>query len=185
MFQTFVVFHDKTWYLFEMCVTRLLPASECGPAQAEPSLVSGNTLGLLYRVLREVLPRGNPRSVDRKCAGRNAKSVKGRSPDRQDILWWPSQYAEAKAVLESPRVPAGTVAMSLSGRIRQRRLSSTTGVHDHGMYTRSAAERERSARSRANVVRPRLRVSGQGVASESKTILVAEVRCSRSSEEVE
>jgi hypothetical protein len=52
------------------------------------------------------------------------------------------------------------------------------------MYTRSTAERERSASGRTNS-RPRSRVSEQGVTTEFKTIPGAEVRCSRSSAEVE
>jgi len=169
-----------------MCVTKLLLASECrfGDVPCR-SLVSENTERSLYRVLREPMAsRGATRSVDRECIGRNALSVKGSSPDRQLFSWWPSQYEEAKAVSKSPRVRYGTAMVSPPGRTLQRRPFDTTGVLDHGMYTRPAAERERSATSRAMCVRPRLRVSGQGVMSKSKTILVAEVRCSRSSEEV-
>jgi hypothetical protein len=52
------------------------------------------------------------------------------------------------------------------------------------MYTRPAAERERSARSRTTEARPGSRASEQGVMPEFKAILPAEVRCARSSEEV-
>lgn len=165
-----------------MCVTKLPLAGGCGPK--DPSPVRGNTYGSRYRVLRAVPPRGGPRSVDRECAGRNAISVKGLSPDKQSVLWWPSQYAEAKAISSGPRVPVGTAAVSPSGRTLQRRPLGTTGVLDHGMYTRSTAERERSASGRTNS-RPRSRVSEQGVTTEFKTIPGAEVRCSRSSAEVE
>lgn len=51
------------------------------------------------------------------------------------------------------------------------------------MFRRPAAERERSARGRATI-RPRLRVSEQGVTTEFKTIPRAEVRCLHSSGEV-
>jgi hypothetical protein len=52
------------------------------------------------------------------------------------------------------------------------------------MHRRPAAERERSARGQANDVRPRPKVSEQGVTTKFKTIPQAEVRCSHSSEEV-
>jgi hypothetical protein len=167
-----------------VCVTRLLLTSECWAGQPAHSLVSENTERSLYRVLRVALPRGSPRSVDRECAGRNAKGVKGSSPERQFFPWWPSHYTEAKATSKGLRVPCRTGAQSGSSSALQRNPFGTTGVLDHGMYTRPAVERERSVASRANDVRPRLRVSGQGVMSESKTILEAEVRCSRSSGEV-
>ncbi len=168
-----------------MCVTPLLLTSECRPGQPDRSLVGGDTERSLYRVLRAVLSRGSPRSVDRECAGRNASSVKGLSPERQAVLWWPSQYEEAKAIPKGPRVcSVQTAVASPPGRALQRRPFDTTGVLDHGMYTRPAVERERSVASRAIEARPRLRASGRGVASESKAILAAEVRCSRSSGEV-
>jgi hypothetical protein len=168
-----------------MCVTRLLLTSECRSGKPGRSLASGNTERSLYRVLRAALPRGSPRSVDRECAGRNASSVKGSSPDKHAVTWWPSQYEEAKAVSKGPRDRVRSAEVSPSGRTLQRRPFGTTGVQDHGMHTRPTAERERSVLSRANAVRPRLRVSGQGVTSKSKTILGTDVRCSRSSEEVE
>jgi hypothetical protein len=168
-----------------MCVTKLLLTSECRPGDVpDRSLVSGNTERSLYRVLR-FAPRGAERSVDRECAGRNAKSVKGPSPDKQYFPWWPSQYEEAKAAPESVRVPRWTVVESVSDSTRQRPDFGTTGVQDHGMHTRPAAERERAARSRTETVRPRSRVGGQGVTSKSTpTILRAAVRCAHSSEEV-
>ena len=44
-----------------------------------------------YRVLRG-LSRGSLRSVDRECAGRNASCVKGSSPVKHPVPWWPSKY---------------------------------------------------------------------------------------------
>jgi len=164
---------------FCLCVTMLLLASGCG-SRAKALVLSPvckNTFGLQYRVLREPrASRGAPRSVDRKCVGRNALSVKGLSPDNRVFMWWPSKYAVAKAASFTRRGLCWPI---------QRRVSGTTGVLDHGMYTRSAVERERSASGRIKVVRPRSRVSGQGVMSKSKTIPDAEVRCLHSSEEVE
>lgn len=168
-----------------MCVTKLLLTSECRLGDVPSrSLVSGNSERSLYRVLRPA-PRGAGRSVDRECAGRNATSVKGPSPDKHSFPWWPSQYVEAKAAPGSARVPSGTAVESVSYSTRQRADFGTTGVQDHGMYTRPAAERERAARSRTKKVRPRSRVGGQGVTSKSApTILPAAVRCAHSSEEV-
>jgi hypothetical protein len=166
-----------------MCVTRLLLTSGSGGrAAGRRSPASGNTFGSLYRVLRGS-SRGALRSVDRECAGRNAKSVKGPSPDNQSFPWWPSQYEEAKAASNATRTFSRVAPRILAER-GQRLAFDTTGVQDHGMYTRPAAERERSARSRTTGIRPRSRASEQGVMSEFKAILPAEVRCARSSEEV-
>ena len=123
--------------------------------------------GSQYRVLRAAVPRGTPRSVDRNCAGRNATSVKGLSPDKQLFPWWPSYYEDAKATPEATLVVA----------------AGTTGVRDHGMYRRPAAERLRSARGRAATTGPGPRVEGQGVAAKFATIPRAEVRCLHSSDE--
>ena len=164
-----------------MCVTKLPLTSGCGPKS--PSPVCGNTFGSQYRVLRG-LSRGRLRSVDRKCAGRNAYGVKGSSPDRQLVPWWPSQYGEAKAISTGPRDQWRSAMVGVQRRTSQRRPVGTTGVLDHGMYTRSTAERERSVLGRITKLRPRSRVSEQGVKSEFKTIPDTEVRCSRSSEEV-
>ena len=165
-----------------MCVTKLLLTSGGGGrATSRRSPASGNTFGSLYRVLRGS-SRGALRSVDRECAGRNAKSVKGPSPDNQSIPWWPSQYQEAKATSNATRTLSRVAPRVLAER-EQRLAFDTTGVQDHGMYTRPAAERERSARGRATH-RPRFRVSEQGVTTEFKTIPRAEVRCLHSSEEV-
>ncbi len=166
-----------------MCVTKLLLTSGCSDrATGAPSPASGNTFGSLYRVLRGS-SRGALRSVDRECAGRNASSVKGSSPDNQVFPWWPSQYEEAKAASRATRVPAGTAPRLLTER-GQRLARDTTGVQDHGMSTRPAAERERSARSRTTFVRPRSRADEQGVTPKFQAILPAEVRCARSSGEV-
>lgn len=167
--------------VYLMRVTRLLLTCGCG--SREPSPVGGNTLGSPYRVLRES-PRGALRSVDRECAGRNAASVKGSSPVNQAVTWWPSHYEEAKAASNTRRVPCRTAGRGAQRTSRLRRVKDTTGVHDHGMYTRPAAERERSARSRTTAAQPGSRASEQGVTTEFKAILQAEVRCSRSSEEV-
>lgn len=164
-----------------MCVTRLLLTSGCG--SREPSPAGGNTYGSPYRVLRGS-SRGASRSVDRECAGCNAPSVKGSSPDRHSVTWWPSQYGEAKAASNATRASLSEAApLTLTGR-EQRLAFDTTGVQDHGMYTRPAAERERSVRSRTTAAIPRSRASEQGVTSEFKAILGTEVRCARSSEEV-
>lgn len=110
------------------------------------------------------------------------KCVKGSSPDKLSFPWWPSQCTEAKAASNATRVPAGAAPLFLTDRV-QRLAFDTTGVLDHGMYTRPVAERERSAWSATNT-RPRSRASEQGVTSKFKAILRAEVRCFHSSEEV-
>ena len=169
--------------VYLMCVTKLLLTSGSGGrAAGRRSPASGNTFGSLYRVLRGS-SRGALRSVDRECAGRNAKSVKGPSPDNQFFPWWPSQYEEAKAASNATRALSRVAPRVLTER-GQRLAFDTTGVQDHGMYTRPAAERERSARSRTTAARPRSKASEQGVTSEFKATLFAEVRCARSSEEV-
>ena len=166
-----------------MCVTKLLLTSGGGDrATGRRSPASGNTFGSLYRVLRGS-SRGALRSVDRECAGRNASSVKESSPDKHHLPWWPSQYEEAKAASNATRARVRAAILVLAER-SQRLAFDTTGVQDHGMYTRPAAERERSARSRTTAVPPRSRASEQGVTSKFKATLQAEVRCSRSSEEV-
>ena len=123
-----------------------------------------------YRVLREAPSRGGPRSVDRDCAGRNAEAgVKGLSPENQNVPWWPSRYDRGR---ETGRAKAALVEEA-----------STTGVLDHGMYRRPTAERERSAGSRVEAQRPWPRDEGQGLNAESASILPAEVRYPRSSDE--
>jgi hypothetical protein len=166
-----------------MCVTRLLLTSGCGRREtAGPSPVGGNTSRSSYRVLRGA-PRGVLRSVDRNCAGRNATSVKGSSPDNHFFPWWPSVYPAAKAASRPGWAPAGAARKSVSDCTLQRNGMGTTGVQDHGMYRRPAAERERSARGRA-MKRPRFRASERGVKTKLEAIPRAEVRCLHSSEEV-
>jgi hypothetical protein len=169
----------------QMCVTKLLLTSECRFGRSPlRSLVSGNTERSLYRVLRGA-PRGVRRSVNRECAGPNAKSVKGSSPDNQVVPWWPSQYEEAKATPTDHRFHFRSVAYASSDRARPCHQIGTTGVQDLGMYTRPAMERERSARGRIQTF-PGCRVGGQGIMHESMpTIPRAEVRCVHSSGEVE
>lgn len=139
----------------------------CIPAGESP--VDGNTLyESLYRVLRG--PRRRVlRSVDRDDAGRNAKpekgsSVKGSSPDKRNLPWWPSKYVAAKAAPKwnfvSPR--------------------GTTGVQDHGMYRRNAQELGRSPGGRSKT----LESTGQGIRAKSRVTPRGEVRVSRSSKEV-
>jgi hypothetical protein len=165
-----------------MCVTKLLLTSKCRIGFAFRSLVSGDTARSLYRVLR-YSSRGEGRSVNRECAGPNATSVKGSSPDNQVFPWWPSQYKEAKAAPTDHMLPLRDVAYAPPGSARPCHRIGTTGVQDLGMYTRPATERERAARSRTNI--PRSRVEGQGVKTKSGyTILCVAVRCARSSEEV-
>jgi len=123
-----------------------------------------------YRVLRAAPSRGGPRSVDRDCAGRNAEAgVKGLSPDKRRVLWWPSRYDRDQN--------NGRAKAALTRKV------GTTGVLDHGMYSRPTSKRERSAQSRAGAPRPRLSDVRQGVNAESTSILSAEVRCLHSSSE--
>jgi hypothetical protein len=130
------------------------------------SSVTGNTVRSVYRVLRGV-PRGTLRSVDRNSAGRNAASVKVLSPVKHVSTWWPSNYLAAKATSED--------CVTTSGG------SGTTGVRVHGMLKRLLMEPRRSLRSRAWL----LRMEGRRLMTESNRILRGEVRCFRSSEEVE
>lgn len=159
-----------------MCVTRpprggqLMSTNGTAKAMPRPRPVRRKT-HRLYRVLRVAPSRGGPRSVDRDCAGRNADAgVKGLSPDKPHLPWWPSRYGRgqntdrAKAALTLKRV-------------------GTTGVLDHGMYRRPTSKRERSAPSRVEGRRPWPRAVRQGVNAELAAILRAEVRCPRSSDE--
>ena len=118
-----------------------------------------------YRVLRAATPRGAPRSVDRDWAGRNAEvRVKGLSPENQIV----SVVAEPVFGWRRQHPPARV---------------GTTGVRDHGMSSRPASERERSAESRVEEQRPWPRDVRQGVNAESASILSAEVRYLHSSGE--
>ena len=117
-----------------------------------------------YRVLRAARSRGRPRSVDRECAGHNALGVKGSSPVRHLVPWWPSVYTAAKAASTAYAV-------------------GTTGVLDHGMYTRLMSEPGRSPRGGAHLCQGSL-AAGQGMIAKSATSARGEVRSGHSSEEV-
>jgi hypothetical protein len=149
-----------------MCVTKLTASSGCG--FINPSPVRGNTAQARsrYRVLRAARSRGLPRSVDRDCAGRNALSVKGLSPDNQYI----SVVAEQ--------------VWSSEGNTTAQGSCGATGVLDHGMYRQRLSERERSARGLAHRTEPGPRDGVQGIKTKYAAIPLAEVRCFRSSEEV-
>jgi len=153
-----------------MCVTKLPSTSGRATAERLTCRPVERKTHCSYRVLRAASPRGGPRSVDRDCAGRNAEAgVKGLSPENQTVPWWPSRYDRDQ---NTGRAKAAPVA-----------VTGTTGVLDHGMYRRLAAERERSAESRAEAKRPWPRGVRQGVNAESASILTADVRCPRSSDE--
>lgn len=157
-----------------MCVTKLPPTSGCGARRAQvPSAEekgnrgSGESCDLRapsqHRVLRAASSRDDPRSVDRGCAGRNATSVKGLSPDNQIVSVVAEQVCRSE------------------GNIH--RKVGATGVRDHGMYRRPAVERERSVRSRVERQRPWPQGARQGLNAEWVSILRAEVRCPHSSDE--
>jgi hypothetical protein len=119
-----------------------------------------------YRVLREALSRGRPRSVDREYAGRNATSVKVSSPEIHSLPWWPSTYVAAKAT------PAF------------RKKAGTTGVQVHGMSTRLMSEPGRSPAGGAHLTSQCSSAHGQGMKAEFWVSAAGEVRSRRSSEEV-
>ena len=153
-----------------MCVTKLPLTSGKATAGRQPNRPVQRKKHRRYRVLRAAPPRGGPRSVDRDCVGRNAEvGVKGLSPDKQYIPWWPSRYDRDRG---TGRAKATLVPWA-----------STTGVLDHGMRRRPMAKRERSAESRVDAPRPWPRAAWQGENAESAAILTAEVRCPRSSDE--
>jgi len=118
-----------------------------------------------YRVLRG-LSRGNLRSVDRECAGRNASSVKVSSPVKHFIPWWPSKYRAAKATSAS------------------RKGAGTTGVQVHGMYTRLMSEPGRSPKVEAHNLSQCLLDHGQGINPKFEMNPIGEVRSRHSSDEV-
>lgn len=154
-----------------MCATKFSTTNRCDTSSRGDvfSPVPVNTVRSGYRVLR-VSPRGDGRSVDRNHAGRNAKpegsSVKGLSPVKNVRVWWPSEYAVAKA---TPAVLAHPV-----------QGTGATGVRGHGMYEELLRERRRSLRGRAR----RLRLTGRSLIAKSVTTPRREVRCLHSSEEV-
>ena len=117
-----------------------------------------------YRVLRAARSRGRPRSVDRECAGHNASCVKGSSPVNHLVPWWPSVYAAAKAA---------STALAVG----------TTGVLDHGMYTRLMSEPGRSPRGGAQPCQCSSAAEQGGVAKFAVSAR-GEVRSGHSSEEV-
>lgn len=137
------------------------------------SSARGNTVRSRYRVLRAAMGRPIPRSVDRNCAGLNAKSkdssVKGSSPDKHLI----SVVAEQ--------------VCSSEGSTRWPRATGTTGVQDLGMYRRLILELGRSLEGRSRSNRNErfwTRFSGQKLKLKSKIIPTREVRWARSSWEV-
>ena len=139
--------------------------SGCGDVSEDktPSPARGNTVRSRYRVLRAAMGRPIPRSVDRDCAGPKALSgLKGSSPDKHYVPWWPSVYGAAKATPEWDfSYPHGT-----------------TGVQDQGMYRRLILELGISLRGRARL----LSFNGQRLKPKSKITPRREVRCLHSSE---
>jgi hypothetical protein len=164
-----------------VCEVRLSSASGCsGVDEAQPSPIRGNRaiegaalscdLRALsrYRVLRGT-SRGVLRSVDRECAGRNARSVKDVEP-RQTRR---SVVAERVCPRPGNRLSEGSTS----------RKAGTTGVQDHGMYTRQVAVRLRSAASLVDSPRPRPATDEEGLRPNFPAMTSAEVRCSHSSDE--
>ena len=151
-----------------MCVqSKSILTNRCEKLSEESnsSSVRGKTIRSRYRVL-DLLSRGNKLSVNRNCAGRNAKSkdssVKGSSSDKLLIS------VVAEQVFRSEGSTEGNHAQS------------TTGVQAHGMYRRPILELERSLGDRLR----RNKFSGQELKFKPKIISSREVRCLRSSWEV-
>ena len=113
-----------------------------------------------YRVLRG-LSRGRLRSVDRECAGRNASCVKGSSPVKLNVPWWPSESTNRE------------------GNINGFNTVGTTGVIDHGMYTRLVSELGRSLRGGAQHRQCSLAIR-RGEKAKSGVSVRGEVRSRRS-----
>ena len=156
--------------------SKSISTSRCGDVSEDktPSPARGNTVRSRYRVLRAAMERSIPRSVDRNCAGPKAKpkgsSLKGSSPDKQYLPWWPSVYEAAKATPEwKPDSTAMSILPSPHG---------TTGVQDLGMYRRLILELGISLRGRSGKVR----FNEQRFISEFKITPLREVRCLHSSE---
>jgi hypothetical protein len=150
-----------------MCEVRLSPASGSeSVATTRPSPVRGNraTGGAAsscdlrapsrYRVLRAASLRGGPRSVDRECAGRNAKSSVKEVEPRQSV-----RSVVAEHVWPSPgnRLSEGSTS----------REAGTTGVQDHSMHTRQVAVRLRSAAPLADSPRPKPATGWEGLMPDS------------------
>ncbi len=145
-----------------MCAKKSVATSGCGnaPDGSQPSSVRGNTVRSRYRVLRAAMGRPIPRSVNRDCAGRNATSVKGSSPDKHLI----SVVAEQ--------------VLSSEGNTGELRLTGTTGVQAHGMYRRRLLELGRSPQRRSRTIVD----EGQGLNTKSDSMRSEEVRWTHSSE---
>lgn len=148
-----------------MAEVRLSPASGCGSVETtRSSPVRGNraTGGAAfscdsralsrYRVLRGV-SRGTMRSVDRECAGRNAKSVKDVEP----------RQSGHSVVAERVWTDRGNSASEGSTS----REAGTTGVQDHSMHTRQVAVRLRSATPLAVSPRPKPAPGWEGLRPDS------------------
>ena len=153
-----------------------ISTSRCGDVSEDktPSPARGNTVRSRYRVLRAAMERSIPRSVDRNCTGPKAKpkgsSLKGSSPDKHSVPWWPSVYVAAKATPEWK--PESTALSNLPSP------HGTTGVQDLGMYRRLILELGMSLRGRSR----KIRFSEQRLKSKFKIIPLREVRCLHSSE---
>jgi len=170
-----------------MCVTKLLLTSECRSGDVPVRiLVSANTERLLYRVLREPMaPGGATRSVDRKCAGRNATSVNGIEP-RQT-----TNFCGGRAIMRKRRQHR-SITGSQCGVWRMRpRIARDPVIESAPPGSKTAACTQGQQRNVRDLPRvgprslPRFRVEGQGVMTKSaSTILETEVRCVRISEEV-
>lgn len=165
-----------------MCEVRLSPASGCGAKTMSPSPVRANgaTGGAAfscdsrqlsrYRVLREASSRGDPRSVDRECAGRNAMSSVKEVEPRQT-----RRCVVAEHVWPSPGnwLSEGNTS----------REAGTTGVQDHSMHARQVTERLRSAASLVEASRPKPATDEEELRLDFPAMTSAEVRCPRSSEQ--
>lgn len=150
-----------------MCEVRLSPASgseSVGTTRPKPvrgnRATGGAALGCdsralsRYRVLRVASLRGGPRSVDRECAGRNAKSCVKEVEPRQS-----SRSVVAEHVC--PR-PGNRLSEGSTGR-----EAGTTGVQDHSMHTRQVAVRLRSAAPLADSPRPKPATGREGLMPDS------------------
>jgi hypothetical protein len=148
-----------------MCAKKLVTASRCEDVSDDKtsSPAPGNTVRSGYRVLRAVMGRPIPRSVNRDCASRKAFSgLKVSSPDKQLIS------VVAMRVCRSEATPGDLAS------------TGTTGVQVHGEFRRRLLELGRSLKGRARL----LRFDGQGLISKSKIIPIREVRESHSSVEL-
>ena len=166
-------------HIGSVCEVRLSSASGSEAVERRPSSpVRGNraTGGAAsscdlralsrYRVLR-VSPRGEGRSVDRECAGRNATSVKEVEP-RQS-----RSFVVAERVCRRRGNPPSEGSTN--------REVGTTGVQDHSMHTGQGAEHLRSAPTWAEAKRPWPTTEGQGLRPKSEETPGAEVRYLHSS----